>query len=162
MSKILFIIILGLCSLSFAKQPAAARQPASAAVDPLAPLPDPLAPLPENAEAPAAVVPSDFDLANVNRPDATDPLNIQAAVERYLAENPDCEDQPERICEVKILKDKKEKCGKGFKLADSSGWQLNATKFKARQYEKGMAQSGARPPTQKGHSVYGFGVCHKF
>jgi hypothetical protein len=107
------------------------------------------------------VVPSDFNLADVNNDEAK-PLDVQAAVEKYLEENPECADQPERICEVKILKTKTEKCGKGFKLADASGWRLNATSFKAREYERGMAQTGARAPNQKGHRVYGFGVCHKF
>ena len=121
----------------------------------------------EDAAAPAAqalpgVIPSDFNLADVPRADENRPLSVQEAVEQYLAENPQCEDQPERICEVRILRSRSEKCGKGFKLADASGWQLNATSFKARQYDRSPSQGGSRPPGQSGHRVYGFGVCHKF
>ena len=114
----------------------------------------------DEAESGTEIAPIKYDLADANK--GENRLDVHAAVEKYFEEHPDCESQRERICEAYVLKSKSEKCGDGYKLAESDGWNLNATKINARNYERSPSQGGSRPPGQSQHKAYGFGVCHKF
>ncbi len=139
--KILIIALaLVSSSLTFADEPAAAQQPTAL----------------------EGVIPLDFDLANVGQFD-DDPLKVRKAVEKYLEEHPDCVSEFSSACDVKILKEPADKCGKSMrKVTEVGGVHLGPASWKARQYDRSPSQGGSRPPGQSGHRVYGIGFCYKY